>query len=423
MYARLAQLVEHPLDVGRVTGSNPVSRTHSMITLAIETSCDETAVCLLETRVAALGTEYRILGNLVLSQVALHAQYGGVFPAMAKREHALHLIPLIEKILKDANVEFSNVDNSTEAITGILKEKESELLAQLLKSPLFSKKPKIDRIAVTKGPGLEPALWVGVNCARALNAIWGTPVVAVNHMEGHVLGSLLPSSKKGEMFHLLHPMTFPALAVLISGGHTELALVKKIGDYEIIGKTKDDAVGEAFDKVARMLGLPYPGGPEISALAEKVATGPNTDASSATKISLPRPMIRSNDLNFSFSGLKTSVLYLIRELGGIEKIDDKTRAEIAKEFQEAVSEVLATKTAKAIDAHDINALIVGGGVIANTRIKKAFEALSEQYDIPLLLPPPGVSGDNALMIAIAGSLSGTEVVNIGELTASGNMVL
>src|ERR1035437_4063190 len=394
-----------------------------MLTLAIETSGDETAVCLLETRQHAAGTEYKILGNLILSQVALHAQYGGVFPIMAKREHAAHLVQLIEKLLKDAGVTFTENNKKTEKVTALLQEKAADLLGHLLHSSLVNEKPSIDRIAVTKGPGLEPALWVGINCAHALHILWDIPIVAVNHMEGHILGSLLPSSEKRDAFHILRPATFPALALLISGGHTELALVKTIGDYNIIGKTKDDAVGEAFDKVARMLGLPYPGGPQISVLAEKAEKKSDEKSGETPKISLPRPMLHSKDLDFSFSGLKTSVLYLIRELGGIEKIDDATKSAIAKEFQNAVTDVLITKTKKAFDTQDVNTLILGGGVVANTQIKKAFEALAEEYDIPLYMPPEGVSGDNALMIALAGSLSGTPITDLGNLTAKGNLSL
>jgi N6-L-threonylcarbamoyladenine synthase len=402
-----------------------------MITLAIETSCDETAVCLLETNTKENSGNYKILGNLILSQIALHREFGGVFPIMAKREHSKHLIPLIEKLLKEAHISQIPLKTSgipRDKVATILKEKEPELLTHLLGSSLMGASPAIDRIAVTKGPGLEPALWVGVNCARALHAIWSTPVVAVNHMEGHIFGSLLPHGNVDlEKMTELKSLHFPALALLISGGHTELVLMKAIGDYSILGKTKDDAVGEAFDKVARMLGFPYPGGPEISVLAEDARK--NRIGISATKvlvpISLPRPMLKSPDLDFSFSGLKTAVLYLVRELGGLEKIDSNTKKAIALEFEESVTEVLITKTEKALQAHDVRTLIIGGGVIANTYIQHSFKKLAAKYAIPLYLPPTGVSGDNALMIGIAGAISGSHIDkgDIGNLTAKGNLSL
>ena len=423
----------------------------SMTTLGIETSCDETAICILETRQAAgaknggekstqPALEYRILTNLIHSQVALHRQYGGVFPIMAKREHAKNLIPLLEAALAQAKIKLSpadqasrvNIDNGVNIITTaekiaeikkILQEKESDLLEHLLASPLVDKKPvgSIDRIAVTRGPGLEPALWVGVNLARALGILWDIPVIGVNHMEGHVVGSLLPSSEvwdgnagSASDFKKLISIHYPALALLISGGHTELVLVKKY-TYEIVGRTKDDAVGEAFDKVARLIGLPYPGGPEISKLAEaqreiehkRTKNANHEKEKSERKIILPRPMIHSPDFDFSFSGLKTAVLYLTRELckkNADKELTSSQKSEIACEFEDAVTDVLVAKTEKAIEHYAVATLIVGGGVIANTHISRVLTRLAKQHDIPIYMPPTGVSGDNALMIALAGTM-------------------
>jgi N6-L-threonylcarbamoyladenine synthase len=419
-----------------------------MITLAIETSCDETAVCMLETdgtigAAAGGGSKlgYTILGNLIHSQVELHRKYGGVFPAMAKREHSKNLLPLLETLIKESVVPIKAFPAAGDAAEKLhfLKEKEPELLAHFLASKLLTEKPTIDQIAVTKGPGLEPALWVGVNCALALGKLWGIPVVAVNHMEGHILGSFLQSTELQKKQNL-RPVAFPALALLVSGGHTELVLVRGIGDYEVIGRTKDDAVGEAFDKVARMLDLPYPGGAEIGRLAEKARKN-----NSPKIISLPRPMIHSHDLDFSFSGLKTAVLYTLRgdKSGKISEknsekakcnysqltISEKTREEIAREFEEAVTDVLIAKTKKALDRYvddvtPIKSLILGGGVSANTHICGAFEALAKQYSVPLYLPPVGISGDNALMIALAGALSGAlDRDEASVLKASGNLSL
>ncbi len=404
---------------------------------------------------------------------------------MAKREHAKNLIPLIEAALTQANIQpklqpkikSSPADNTDgvndinavkkiNQIKKILQEKESDLLEHLLASPLVKKDQiakaasgncrTIDRIAVTRGPGLEPALWVGVNAARALGILWDIPVVGVNHMEGHIVGSLLPSSEVWDSiagsatvsttsasdFKKLISITCPALALLISGGHTELVLVKDGSDkknhthntdyeYEIVGRTKDDAVGEAFDKVARLLGLPYPGGPEISKLASAERRAVRNEKWKAeqeknNEIILPRPMIHSPDLDFSFSGLKTAVLYLTRELrkknggagsgadngDGAEKssvtgeLTAQQKSRIAREFEDAVTDVLIAKTEKAIEHYGIVTLIVGGGVIANSHIAQALTGLAKQHDIPIYMPPLGVSGDNALMIALAGALSG-----------------
>jgi N6-L-threonylcarbamoyladenine synthase len=329
-----------------------------MIILGIETSCDETALCLLEKK----GEQFRILANAVHSQIEIHKEYGGVFPILAKREHIKNLPILFEKVLKDSGIS----------------------------------EGQIESIAVTEGPGLEPALWTGITFAKELAAKLSVPIIPVNHMEGHIVSTLLESSEPSDYFTKLKPLNFPALALLISGGHTELVKINKLGSYEILGRTKDDAVGEAFDKVARMLLLPYPGGPEISKLAQ-IAREANLDKD----IPLPRPMIHSKDLNFSFSGIKTHVLYTLRK---IENLDQITKQKIAREFEDAVTEVLISKTRKALEPEDFKTLIIGGGVIANTHIRNAFTALAEEFSIPLYLPTLGLTGDNALMITLAGAL-------------------
>ncbi len=325
-----------------------------MIILGIETSCDETALCLLETREQDGKIEYKILANIVNSQINLHREYGGVFPALAKREHTKNL-PILYKQLPEM---------------------------------------KIDAIAVTQGPGLEIALWTGIVFAKELGEKLQVPVIPINHMEGHIVSTLLQGSSPHTNFERLRPMQLPSLAILISGGHTEIVKVDEIGKYIILGRTLDDAVGEAFDKVARMLGLPYPGGHEVSKLAElaRAEKLPKT-------ITLPRPMIHSKDVNFSFSGLKTAVLYLLKELGNITGNQKK---EICREFEDAVTEVLISKTKITMDENEYETLIIGGGVIANKHIRQAFEKLAQEYDLPLYLPTPGLTGDNALMIALAG---------------------
>ncbi len=399
-----------------------------MIILGIETSCDETALSLLETRQEKDITQYKVLHNAVLSQIKLHEQYGGVFPMMAKREHAKNLVPLLVNVLEKsglANIKKEPADAQKIAeITALLSAKEKELLAALLNEPALHNKPHVDTIAVTNGPGLEPALWVGVNFAKALSILWNIPAIPVNHMEGHIVASLL--DPKSDLKHLsLKPLALPALALLISGGHTELVLINDIRDYSILGATRDDAVGEAFDKVARLLGLPYPGGPQISKLAH---TERAAHPAPRKIYNLPRPMIHTSNYEFSFSGIKTSVLYTIRDIKeqGKELTDD-IKQQIAREFEDAVTEVLIFKTKKAIEASAIQTLIIGGGVIANTYIRSQFEALAKKMNIVLLLPQAHLSTDNALMIALAGALmlqgELPEIHTIQDFKAQGNLSL
>lgn len=323
-----------------------------MIILGIETSCDETALALLEVN----GNTYRVIDSVIHSQIELHKEFGGVFPMLAKREHEKKL-PILYKNLIEKN-------------------------------PV-----KIDRIAVTSGPGLEPALWTGITFAKTLDL----PIVPVNHMEGHIFGSLIDQEK-----HTLYPIEFPALCLLISGGHTELVLMEKYGVYKILGKTRDDAVGEAYDKVARMLGVSYPGGPEISQRAKS-----QRDQNITPEITLPRPMIHSKDLDFSFAGLKTSVLYALQEKKQIVGLE--------KEFEEAVKDVLVSKTKSAIDEYGPRSLIVGGGVSANKYILDNLNTLG----IPTYTPGKHLSGDNAVMIALAGAFGEVKT----EIKAEGNLSL
>src|SRR3989344_3797169 len=246
--------------------------------LAIETSCDETSVAIVEGKGGLKNPSFEILSNVVLSQIKLHAHWGGVVPMVAKREHQANLIPILGKAMKKSNLLISKseflISNSNQIpnfklqkIQKIL-EREPELLERFLKFIPTIKPPKIDAIAVTVGPGLEPALWVGINFAKALAFVWNKPIVAVNHMEGHVVASLLATTSHKVESKKLKVVEFPAIALLVSGGHTELVLIKKWGDYKIIGETRDDAAGECFDKAARMLELPYPGGPQIAKQAE-----------------------------------------------------------------------------------------------------------------------------------------------------------
>lgn len=405
-----------------------------MIILGIETSCDETAISLIES---SDGKDIAVLANKTLTQIELHKQYGGVFPNMAKREHSRNLIPVLKEVLDESNFGISNIEyrisnEKIEKIKEILN-REPEMLEQFLAYIPTIEKPNIDAIAVTEGPGLEPCLWTGINLARALSLVWNIPVVPVNHMEGHIFSALL-RRKNMETFNFeLLTFNSPALALLISGGHTELVLIKSAGKYEIIGQTRDDAVGEAFDKVARLLGLPYPGGPEISRLAEqsrelkvrssklKVSEDLEHKTSNLQTIQLPRPMLHSDDYDFSFSGIKTSVLYLIQKL---PKLTDDLKTAIALDFENAVTEVLVSKTKRALEEYGSKALLLGGGVIANTHIRRSFEKVSEETGIPLFVPENEMTTDNALMIAVVGLRRASRIEENGTpLKARGNMRL
>ncbi len=365
--------------------------------LGIETSCDETAVCIIETDGDFSDVKIKILGNQLYSQVALHAKYGGVFPNMAKREHAKNLVPLLEKCLAEADLlkekkQKISVEKN-EKIKEILNREEG-LFEMLEKLTEKIEQPNIDAIVVTNGPGLEPALWVGVSFAKALGELWNIPLYPVNHMEGHIVVASV--DKIAEKEFVFKKINYPAIALLVSGGHTQLVLNKELLKYKIIGDTKDDALGEAFDKVARILGLPYPGGPEISKLAEKERKEfPNKE----TIYPLPRPMIHSHDLNFSFSGIKTAVLYTVKK---IPELTSEIKQEIAREFEDAVIEVIILKTRQAVQEYGAQTIIIGGGVSANKKIREDFIKLSEETGVELMIPEVSASTDNAFMIALAG---------------------
>lgn len=372
--------------------------------LAIETSCDETGIALLEGRKiesdsAQPGFEFEVIDSALLSQAALHAEYGGVYPNLAKREHEKNLPVLFKKF----------------------------------KEP--KKYGSFDAIAVTNGPGLEPALWTGVEFAKKAAKEFGVPLLATNHMEGHLLSSLVKDGK-------LENVQLPVLALLISGGHTEFVLMKNWFEYEIIGKTKDDAVGEAYDKVARMLALPYPGGPEVSKLAEYsrnlqnladkkglVEAKPTRGtflAQDFAEIKLPRPMIASPNCDVSFSGLKTAVLYALRDQGGIQKFNLEARAAVAREFEDATSDVLVAKTRRALEQTGAQTFVIGGGVAANKHIREQLQKMIAQdfNEVEMRLPELNITGDNAIMIAEAAltrALSGKNDQADDTLRAIGNL--
>ncbi len=324
--------------------------------MGIETSCDETAVALLEGERDSL----RVRKSLVASQVKDHAKYGGVVPEIAARKH----VDVLFGLLGAAKVPRSGRG--------------------------------IDVIAVTRGPGLAPALRVGVEAAKTLALIWDKPLVGVNHLEGHIYSVLL-----GVTAGRLSKIRFPALCLIVSGGHTELVLMQDHGKYELIGETRDDAAGEAFDKVAKLLGLGYPGGPIVSELAQ---------SGSKTAINFPRPMLESGDFDFSFSGLKTAVLYYLqpfqknsdRRKKGTLKLSRRDRANICASFQEAVVDVLVAKTLKAIEEYQPRSVLLAGGVSANPRLRSRLRSTVKNQGLDLLSAPIKYTGDNAAMIATAG---------------------
>jgi len=381
--------------------------------LAIETSCDETAIAIVNGTSLGNTTHFTVHGNALISQIDLHRPYGGVFPTLAKREHAKNLVPLTRAVLEEAELLHEDTQNISEKdLNEVARalEREPDLAEQFLNMVTEIEIPEIDTIVVTAGPGLPPALWVGVSFARALAYVWHKPLVAVNHMEGHLLSALAKRTNDTELE--IENITLPVLALLISGGHTELVLMRNWLSYELIGQTRDDAVGEAFDKVARMLGLPYPGGPEISKIAEEVRFEKNKEM----LFELPRPMIADDTCDFSFSGLKTAVLYTIKDrtekLSGdgsmkeftVPPITEKEKRYIAYEFENAVSDVLLSKTMRAIEKTNARTLVLGGGVSANVHIGRVFaKELSQKYpNMSLCIPHQSLSTDNAIMIALAG---------------------
>jgi N6-L-threonylcarbamoyladenine synthase len=334
---------------------------------------------------------------------------------MAKREHQTNLVPVLTQALKQAKLANSKlktlnpkqIPNSKLKTLKKILEKESTLFESVKEFLETHEKPAVDYIAVTHGPGLEPCLWVGVNFAKALSYAWDIPVVPVNHIEAHILVNLLENPK----------INFPAISLIVSGGHTQLILMKKIGKYEIIGETRDDAAGECFDKAARILGLGYPGGPIISKIAEK------WDGRRAS-ILLPRPMMHSKDYDFRFSGLKTSVLYAVRDKYGETPLrqgfagSDNFVSEMCFAIQDAICDVLIKKTLNAAKDYKAKTIILGGGVSANQELKKQF---TKKAEIPVIFPEPKLSTDNGLMIAVAGYFNRTKKVGWRRLSVHPNL--
>lgn len=405
--------------------------------LGIETSCDETAISVIETSGPPAKPRIKILSNIVSSQVKLHAKFGGVVPHLAKREHQRNLVPVLLRALKEADLsqrakskekrEMRGSYDSGSLIIDSILEREPELLKRFKKHIVPLKPPKIDAIAATVGPGLAPALWVGVNFARALSFLWSKPVIPVNHLEGHIYANLL--SAKWEIANgqsSILNFSFPALCLIVSGGHTELVLMRGYGKYRIIGETLDDAAGEAFDKAAKMMRLGFPGGPAIAAMAAEAIKKKKEKRKDDEKneVALPRPMLKSKNYDFSFSGLKTAVLYLLRARPELLK-SRRGKAAVAKEFQDAVVDVLVAKTIRAARQYRVKTVMIGGGVSANQllreKLKKAIRKNAPHASC--LMPHTSLTGDNALMIALAGYFNRNKKSARNNLRADANLRL
>jgi N6-L-threonylcarbamoyladenine synthase len=313
-----------------------------MLVLGLETSCDETGVALYDS-------ERGLLADALFSQIDLHRVYGGVVPELASRDHVKRMLPLIRQVLDEAG----------------------------------ASREQIEAIAYTSGPGLVGALLVGAACAQALAFAWGIPAVGVHHMEGHLLAPMLEEQ----------PPAFPFVALLVSGGHTQLVRVDGIGRYQLLGESLDDAAGEAFDKTAKLMGLRYPGGPEIARLAESGTPG---------RFTFPRPMTDRPGLDFSFSGLKTFTLNTWQQCRDAGDASEQTRADIARAFQDAVVDTLTIKCKRALKQTGLNSLVIAGGVSANQALRKSLESMLTGLKGKVFYARPRFCTDNGAMIAYAG---------------------
>jgi N6-L-threonylcarbamoyladenine synthase len=389
--------------------------------LSIETSCDETSIAIINTKHTEVGFDsVHVYAHYTATQIAVHKEYGGVFPAIAKREHIKALVPVLDICIKESvknnYTDFIKIDITHKKIEKIhtILQREPELAQEFIDYIKNNELPQVDAIAVTSGPGLEIALWTGICFAKALSVILNIPVVGINHMLGHLYSPLISLENKDKKDAvIINTINNNALALLVSGGHTEIIKIEN-NNFTKIGQTVDDAIGEAFDKVARLVGLSYPGGPEISRLAQMGRDMNIVD------INFPRPMIYSGDYNFSYSGLKTAVMYYLRD-NPIQNENDKIQ--IAMSFENAAVEVIIKKVTKAIREFMPTQILLGGGVAANTYLKKLLQNLCDENNVELLTPSNAVAGDNALMIALSCYIQykDKEIINeIDTIKANGN---
>ena len=362
--------------------------------MAIETSCDETAASVLEVRLdgkpkPGLLPEIKTLSSVVKSQINLHSKMGGVVPEAAARAHVKYIRPVVEKA----------INNSLSA----------EALAKGERLTIHD----LDYIAVTQGPGLLPSLMVGVEFAKALSYATNIPMIPVNHMAGHLYS---PFGAEFQISNFKFQNIFPQISLIVSGGHTMIVLITDTKNYKVLGQTVDDAAGEAFDKVAKMLELPYPGGPEVS----KLAADGNSEA-----VNFPRPMINEKNYNFSFSGLKTAVLYYLRNNPQASKAQN-LKADICASFQKATVDVLVAKTMRAVKEFGAKSVSLSGGVAANKSLRDELYLKSKILNLKLFVPPINLCTDNAEMIGLAAAfklLNGFKPVKYSKVQADPNLGL
>jgi N6-L-threonylcarbamoyladenine synthase len=336
-----------------------------MIVLGIESSCDETAASVIRGE----NGKVTVLTNIVSSQIKIHKKYGGVIPEVAAREHVTNILPVIDKALRES---------------GCLDRKKAH-------EKRIVSAPKIDSIAVTFGPGLITSLMVGVETAKSLSYAWNVPLLEINHIEGHIYANFIDKAEDPKQI-------FPAIVLIVSGGHTSLILMKGHGKYQLLGETRDDAAGEAFDKAAKLMDLGYPGGPIISKYAKKFDK--LKIENDKLKISLPRPMIDSKNFEFSFSGLKTALLYQLKK----DTFWKKRIPEYAKDFQQSIIDVLVEKTIKAVKLYNAKTIMLGGGVSANLQLREQMKkaVMENMPEVNYWIPKYEHTTDNAAMIATAG---------------------
>ncbi|MFA5747189.1 MAG: tRNA (adenosine(37)-N6)-threonylcarbamoyltransferase complex transferase subunit TsaD [Candidatus Paceibacterota bacterium] len=397
--------------------------------LGIETSCDDTCAAVVELSAAAETSPFgrfdparsrlNILSNIVSSQTKLHEKYGGVFPSLAKREHQRNLAAVTAQAIRSSGLkkmpkEKLSKEDLSEKVKNLkmIFGKEDDFFLSSAEFLKKTGKPDVEAIAVTIGPGLEPSLWQGINFARAASSWWNLPIIPVNHIEGHIAANFIDQKKNA------NADIFPAVCLIASGGHTQLVLMKGIRKYETLGESRDDAAGECFDKAARILGLGYPGGPAIAKAAKKF-----DHQDPDLKIKLPRPMMFTKDYDFSFSGLKTAVLYDFKKRPEKMQRSKNYAKAMAHEIQEAIVEVMVYKTLKAARTLQARSIITGGGVTASERLSSRFRSeIAKLYIQPdLLVPAKDLSADNAAMIAAAAFFDPDKISGWKKMEADANL--
>ena len=380
-----------------------------MLILGIETSCDDTGVAIIRAPDKKRGS-FQILSNVVSSQIKVHQKYGGVVPNLAAREHLKNIEPCLKQAFSSRQLRAEQASKITPEQTRL----DSRLAAKRAAR-------QINLIAVTIGPGLIPSLLIGVHFAKALAYRFSKPIIGINHIEAHIAAAWLSPNRGISNFQFpISKNLFPAIALVVSGGHTQLVLVKKIGDYKILGETRDDAAGECFDKIAKLLNLDYPGGPEIAAQSAKYKL-----RNTKYELRLPRPMIDHKNYDFSFSGLKTAVLYKVKDPSSRGASMKKINVpEMCAEVQQAIIDVLIEKTIRAAKEYKAKTIILSGGVAANDELRKQLKSKIQNLSssIQFFVPPKNLCTDNATMIAMAAYFNQKQATkNYNRIKANANL--